>query len=466
MALTKEQRDALALTDFAFPEKRMLPIHDAEHVRMAWNSVAAAKGFTDAERSTARETILARADQLGVSTADWPRTVSAAFGLEAMSLLVPDVDKHPNRLPFEGVLTRVDCESDNPVGGANGHRVYIPRRVAEAAIPTLLGMAVGFTPKLDGHNRRAKIGLITEAWVEGDAVRIKGFFYAADFPQEVERIQAEKEQLGFSYEAQARIQSLEADPWVMESCTFTGAAVLYKDLAAYTTTSLAAKAELENQMELKDIMDAVTKLTGTVTTLAADVTELKAGNNKHTVEAAAVVAKVKPLSDSLRASAVALEAAGVGTHATLGHVAMLRNMAATMDAEAATGTVPAVYRDPDQVARALEASKAAAAPAADPATAEALKTVSTALTALQTQVTDLSAKAFKEAPGPGRKTASPEVVALLAKCGIKEGEEPGDKLAVHNVDKTLEAAGITGQRAMEAKVKLMASGLLVNPNAA
>ncbi|MGO4612450.1 DUF6582 domain-containing protein, partial [Variovorax sp. 2RAF20] len=69
MALTKEHRDRLPGSDFAVPGKRALPIHDANHVRMAWNMVSDTKGLSDAERSSARDRILTRAHDLGISTA-------------------------------------------------------------------------------------------------------------------------------------------------------------------------------------------------------------------------------------------------------------------------------------------------------------------------------------------------------------------------------------------------------------
>lgn len=71
--------------------------------------------------------------------------------------------KHPNRLPFRGVLTVLDVPSDRAPSGSNNRRVLIPRAVAEAALPSLIGMALDYTPTLDGHDSRRKIGIITAA---------------------------------------------------------------------------------------------------------------------------------------------------------------------------------------------------------------------------------------------------------------------------------------------------------------
>ena len=45
--------------------------------------------------------------------------------LEAMAVKIPHVEKHPNRVPFEGILTMVDEASDKAPSGARGHRVIL-----------------------------------------------------------------------------------------------------------------------------------------------------------------------------------------------------------------------------------------------------------------------------------------------------------------------------------------------------
>ena len=83
--------------------------------------------------------------------------------IEAMALELPEVAGHPNRLAFHGVLTLVGVASQRPPSGARGHRVMLTRKATEAALPSLLGMALDYTPALDSHDARRKIGIITEA---------------------------------------------------------------------------------------------------------------------------------------------------------------------------------------------------------------------------------------------------------------------------------------------------------------
>jgi hypothetical protein len=168
--------------------------------------------------------------------------------LEAMALAMPDVAGHPNRLPFRGVLTLVGIASQRPPNGARGHRVMLTRAATEAALPSLLGMALDYVPALDAHDARRKIGIITEATVSPmpqskttnatGQVAIAGYLFAHDFPDVVDEIQAHRGNvLGMSYEiANATVPNQEAFIWTVTDFTFTGAAVLLRDKAAYPQT--------------------------------------------------------------------------------------------------------------------------------------------------------------------------------------------------------------------------------------
>jgi hypothetical protein len=195
------------------------------------------------------------------------------LSLESMAIEMPAVMGHPNRAGFWGVLTIVDVASDKAPAGARGHRVLLTRRAAEAAIPSLLGMALDYSPALDRHDARRKIGVITRAEIVGRAIEVGGFLYARDFPEIVAEIgraapspfdsgQAKNSRqpaairkeiptlsqsarkggtavdgLGMSYEiTDARVEDIKASVWVLNQVTFTGAAVLRRDKAAYGAT--------------------------------------------------------------------------------------------------------------------------------------------------------------------------------------------------------------------------------------
>ncbi len=162
-----------------------------------------------------------------------------AMKLEAMAVTLPEVAGHPNRAPFTGVLTVVDEPSTKPPSGARGHRVILTRSAALAALPSLLGMAVDYVPSWDGHDSRRKCGIITHADVEGSKLQVAGYLFAKDFP-EVERQMREclPGAMGMSWElADAHVEDMRAEIWRLTRATFTGAAILLREKAAYRNTS-------------------------------------------------------------------------------------------------------------------------------------------------------------------------------------------------------------------------------------
>lgn len=159
--------------------------------------------------------------------------------LEAMAVTIPHVEGHPNRVSFEGVLTVVNSASDKAPAGARGHRVILTREAAEKALPSLLGMAVDYRPGWDGHDTRCKVGVLTEANLVGNRLVVRGYIYARDFPEVAKTIKAHApESMGMSYElADASVEDMRAELWKLTRVTFTGAAILLREKAAYRATS-------------------------------------------------------------------------------------------------------------------------------------------------------------------------------------------------------------------------------------
>jgi hypothetical protein len=113
------------------------------------------------------------------------------IALESMAVMMPEVDGHPNRAGFRGVLTVVDVPSQRAPAGSKGRRVLLTRGAAEAALPSLLGMAVDYAPSFDRHDVRRKVGVITNADLVGRNLEVGGYLYAKDFPDIVEEIARE-----------------------------------------------------------------------------------------------------------------------------------------------------------------------------------------------------------------------------------------------------------------------------------
>lgn len=165
----------------------------------------------------------------------------AGLAMRAIAVEFPEVHGHPNRLPFEGVLTLVDVPSDKAPSGSRGRRVVLTRAAAEAALPSLLGMAVDFKTSWDGHDARQKCGIITAAELDGQRLTVSGYLFARDFPELETKIQGEAA-MGMSYElADAHVADMQASVWTLTRATFTGAAILLREKAAYRNTSFRLK---------------------------------------------------------------------------------------------------------------------------------------------------------------------------------------------------------------------------------
>jgi hypothetical protein len=329
-------------------------------------------------------------------------------------------------------------------------------------------MAIDFTPGLDGHDPQQKIGIITAADIEGTALTVKGFFYAADFPKEVQFLRANKAGMGFSYEIlPLAIRDHAADPMVVTELVFTGAAVLWKQKGGYHTTSLAAKAMEDFDMtkeELQAILaEGLAPITTKVTELSATVDKLKSG---AVLNASSVAHLVKPHADALHAAADAMCAAGVGAHPSMGHAMRLHKMADHMMAEAHMGSMPHVYRDHDWPTYASAARASEDDPKVKELAAEvekltaSLKTKDDEVAALGTKVKDLEANAAKNVAAPERKTLSPAIAALMARGGIELPEPEGGKIAVAKVDEVLSKTSLSTVERMQFKAELRNAGML------
>jgi hypothetical protein len=110
------------------------------------------------------------------------------IALESMAVAMPEVEGHPNRAAFRGVLTVVDEPSQRAPSGSKGRRVVLTRGAAEAALPSLLGMALDYAPSFDRHDVRRKVGVITSAEVVGRNLEVGGYLYGKDFPEIVAEI--------------------------------------------------------------------------------------------------------------------------------------------------------------------------------------------------------------------------------------------------------------------------------------
>lgn len=166
------------------------------------------------------------------------------IALESMAVVMPEVAGHPNRAGFRGVLTVVDAPSQRAPSGSKGRRVVLTRAAAEAALPSLLGMALDYAPSFDRHDVRRKVGVITSAEVVGRNLEIGGFLYAKDFPEVVEEIGKSGRRVGSAAMlSQGRAMHAVADPvkwerWTDRANLRTAMAAAVDRLRGLTTSML------------------------------------------------------------------------------------------------------------------------------------------------------------------------------------------------------------------------------------
>lgn len=169
------------------------------------------------------------------------KLITATYG--SLALSASDVaDEHPNDMHFEGVLCQLDEASTKPPNGSRGHRILIPKDVAQRRMDTLLGMGVNLSTDKDGHAPQRKVGVIKKAWIKGKELWISGTVWKKDFPDAEEALKSKK--LGMSFEgSDVAIEDANAHIWTVKDLVFTGAALLLKTAAAYSKTeALAASA--------------------------------------------------------------------------------------------------------------------------------------------------------------------------------------------------------------------------------
>jgi hypothetical protein len=353
--------------------------------------------------------------------------------LEAMALGMPDVVGHPNRLPFRGLLTLVGTPSQHSPSGSRGHRVALTYKAADAALPSLLGMALDYSPQMDSHDVRRKIGIITEAEIKpavngpgraSGELTVAGFLYAQDFPDVMRELRAGDAVLGMSYEiANAWVPDTAAAVWTVTKFTFTGAAVLRRDKAAYPQTWIRvedAGAAVERSM--KQVAASVIQMPNFEKSYIVGEHRMDPETNESTAPANESV-DGQNTTDRLAQATQSLAEALVNINAQF----------------------ESLHAKVDRIVAAIEESPAAGDQQ------EKISLAAGRLAELEKANQDLKAQAARAR----RKTLSPLVTTLLAKEGVE-----GDALIeTPVVEKAL--SGLSIEQRIAVKAELARAGILL-----
>lgn len=174
-------------------------------------------------------------------------------------------NEHINKMPFSGVCLFADQPSDAIPCGAD-KPVKFERQAIENALESFTGMGVNcrYNPwaypedALTGHDDHFKIGVVEHAELSADGgVHINGLLWKHDLYEVCFMIQNAKDALGFSVEVFIENMKDEGDCYVVSDFTFTGVSILYKNLAAFKTTQIAAQAKKETDLMTKEELDAI-----------------------------------------------------------------------------------------------------------------------------------------------------------------------------------------------------------------
>lgn len=155
---------------------------------------------------------------------------------------------HPNRMKFKGILVPLDQPSTKPPNGAEGHRIYVSSDVAKSRLDTLVGMGLNYAPDLKSHAQRRKVGVITNAFIEGKDLWVEADIWKHDFPEATRDLK--RPDLGMSMElGEVQVEDTSSEVWALKDFCFLGATVLFKDSAAYHSTRAIAAAAAKLQKE-------------------------------------------------------------------------------------------------------------------------------------------------------------------------------------------------------------------------
>ena len=155
--------------------------------------------------------------------------------LEAMAVKIPHVEGHPNRVPFEGVLTVVNSPSDKAPAGARGHRVMSDAGGSRKGTAFAAGHGRGLPSGMGRARCAAQDRHVDRGELVGQAAGGAWISVRARLSRSGQgNGGAGAGAMGMSYElADARVEDMRAEIWKLTRVTFTGAAILLREKAAY-----------------------------------------------------------------------------------------------------------------------------------------------------------------------------------------------------------------------------------------
>jgi hypothetical protein len=165
-----------------------------------------------------------------------------------------NIQNHGNRMPFEGILFRIDEASETAPSKGSTLPLFIPREVAERAVDSVLqaeGLPLDADDSLTQHANNQIAGIMTRAEIRGKDFLVRGHLFPWSQKEKLDLIVANKDRLGMSMNARARGREAEVDGqkvFYIEELDLLGANILYSDHATYQKTRVFILGNAANEV--------------------------------------------------------------------------------------------------------------------------------------------------------------------------------------------------------------------------
>lgn len=143
-------------------------------------------------------------------------------------------------MTFDGVLAYVGRPSDAAPEGCRGHRCLLTREAVEKSLPSLNGSPLHGYPFTWERHCKTRLGVIEAAWLDEDELSVRGSLIPMR-PSHEESLRSLAD-LGMSFDAEeAHIEDMRAAVWKIVQITFTGAAIVLREKAAYRNSQFTLR---------------------------------------------------------------------------------------------------------------------------------------------------------------------------------------------------------------------------------
>lgn len=153
-----------------------------------------------------------------------------------------------NKEPLGGVLFEIDKPSEEIPNVGPGMPLYIPREVAETVKSSIIGYPLDSDPTLKRHRKTNIVGIIENAYIEGQSFIIEGNLWINNQEEQVQKIIENKQALGLSMNADAsgHVEIIDnQEVFYIDELQVWGANILYSDLATYQQAKISASNQFD-----------------------------------------------------------------------------------------------------------------------------------------------------------------------------------------------------------------------------